>query len=202
MFIQDRQFSCYSEDCFFTKNWQEIFENRRVLVCSLTRFSQTFIKAYIRHIEIYAELYKLLGIDQVYFITKNSPWVLLNAGTRTRTLETLGDVDNNFIRQLAEQQNITSRDVNFLSRYWNFQVLINNGQVERIDQQPIDSYFKQFIQETKRIDILQHLGPKNEHYLWSPTFLKFSPFNGIVYYWRLHPNTDLKKYLFDTHNKQ
>jgi hypothetical protein len=156
---------------------------------------------YVRDIVLYSEMYKLLGVDEVYFLTKSGlPFATItNRGLVTSKefgLPCLGDRDAEFMVYLNNLVNNNAHSPLHLSYYWNFQVLINNGEVEQITQQPLDNCLVTMLKDTKNVEALKKIGLKNEKLIWTPTFLSRTlTLARDIYYYRLHPNFELKKHL-------
>ena len=167
-----------------------------MLFRSITRFPQVFLKTYIKDLSIYAEMYKALGVDEVYLVTGPKK-LALTALTNITSLPCLGDIDGRFAEYLNSQVNDIEYDSKFLSRFWNYQALITDGQVEHITQQPLDNYFKKLLADTKQFDVVKKLGLEHEKLIWTTTFLsRTTTLARQVYYYKLHPNLDLKRHLF------
>jgi hypothetical protein len=53
------------------------------------------------------------------------------------------------------------------------------------------------LKDTKNVEALKKIGLKNEKLIWTPTFLSRTlTLARDIYYYRLHPNIELKKHLF------
>lgn len=192
----EKQFELYDKNCFSTITGQDLFANRRILICSITRPALCFTQTYIRNIELYSSMYKLLGVDEVYFMIYSKP--LLHSLThRVHVMPILSDYSDEYITWLNAKTNNSTQDINFLKHYWSYQVLINDGEVEQITQQPIKNYLTTMLKETKNVKALKSIGLKNEKLIWTPVFLERSmTLARDIYYYNLHPNTALKKHLF------
>jgi hypothetical protein len=80
--------------------------------------------------------------------------------------------------------------------YWTYQVLINDGEVEQITQQPLENYLATMLKDTKNVLALKSIGLKNEKLIWTPTFLSRTiKLARDIYYYKVHPNIELKKHL-------
>ena len=116
---------------------------------------------------------------------------------RLTTLGRLSDINREFTAYLNTLVNTNDRDAAFLARFWNYQVLITDGAVEQISQQPLDNYLATMLKETKNVGLIKDLGIKNDSVIWTPTFLSRT-INAArdIYYYKLCPNTALKQHLF------
>jgi hypothetical protein len=150
----------------------------------------------MKDIEIYSEMYKLLGIDEIYFISK-SGLKFISLTSRSNILPCIAETGLEFTEHLNKLVNTNQHGSRFLSLYWNYQVLINDGKVEQITQQPLDNYVATMLKETKNIKAVKHLGLKDDTLIWTPSFLQRTiKLARDVYFYRLHPNMLLKKHLF------
>lgn len=194
----EKQFELYDKNCFSTTSWQEIFSGRRVLICSIVRPPLCFIQNYIIDLQIYREMYKLLGVDEVYLLSR-SRLGLVSLLNRT-TIPCMADVNSEFALHLNSLVNTKEYSKNHLSSFWAYQVLINDGEVEQITQQPLENYLATMLKDTKNIAALKAIGLKNEKLIWTPTFLtRTIKLARDIFYYRLHPNIELKKHLFSTY---
>lgn len=190
-----KQFLRYSENCFNFLSWDEITRQRRVLLVSITRRKAPFVATYVRHLSIWAEMYRQWGVDQVYLVTDDQRYNLLALDTLTKNLPTIGDVNHEFVSQLGQHCNLQHHSPHDLSQYWNYQVLINNGDIEKIYYQPMDDLLKNLVRDTKDIGLAKQIQPMERFHL-TPFFLKNSQWHTQkVLYYRLHPNIELKNYL-------
>jgi hypothetical protein len=216
MLNEDCRFNTYDGTTISEVSFNNIFANRRVLICSSTQSRQAW--SYYIDLAMAAESYKLLGVDEVYILSE-SLWThaFLNEHS---PLPSLSDIDNNFLTQLQALQNKTHQDIDFLSKNWAFQILINNGQIEQFYDQPTENYLKSMLKDgviksnSKFGHVIREVIMPNEHLIFTPTFLittSLIPASGIqkekqdfakfLYFYRLCPNIKLKQYLLDTCGK-
>jgi hypothetical protein len=141
-------------------------------------------------------MYKLLGVDEVYFMIYGK--TLLHSLThRVHAVPILADYGDEYITWINSKTNNSTQDIKFLKNYWSYQILLNDGEVEQITQQPIKNYLATMLKETKNIKALKSIGLKNEKLIWTPVFLERNiNLARDIYYYNLHPNTALKKHLF------
>ena len=180
-------------------SWSEVFTNRRVLLCSATRISSVFLLEYLQNLKAYAELYKLMGIDQVYLISSTNRFALALLHNVCPELTALYDVDLAFVNRLGD----TRKDANTVDRFklanfWNYQVLVNNGAIEQLYAQPFT--VAEILKYNDTRFSMSHMGPEfcKDSNLYTPMFLKCVPtITKSLFYSRLHPNLELKRYLLD-----
>ena len=157
-----------------------------------------FTQNYLIDLQIYREMYKELGVDEVYLISC-SRLGLVGLLNRTST-PCIADIDAEFTLHLNSLVNKKEYSKQHLSAFWAYQVLINDGEVEQITQQPLENYLATMLKDTKNISALKEIGLKNESLIWTPTFLtRTIKLARDIFYYRLHPNIELKKHLFSTY---
>jgi peroxiredoxin len=193
-----KQFLRHSENCFNFLTWQEITDQRRVLLVSVTRRKSPFVATYVRHLAVWAKMYQQWGVDQVYLITDDQRYNVIAVNTLSHDLPVLGDVGHEFVAELGANCGLERHSPRDLSQYWNYQALINNGDLERVFYQPMDNLVKNLIHDTKDISLAKQIHPLERFHL-TPFFLKNSQWHTQkVLYYRLHPNAELKNYLLTT----
>ncbi len=165
---------------------------------SITRRKAHFVATYVRHLNLWADVYRQWGVDQVYLVTDDQRYNVLAIDTFAKQLPVIGDIDHEFVSELAQHCNLQHHLPRDLSQYWNYQALINNGELERVFYQPMDNLVKNLIHDTKDILLAKQIKPMERFHL-TPFFLKNSQWHTQkVLYYRLHPNTELKNYLLAT----
>lgn len=197
-----KQFLRYSENCFYFSTWQELTQDRRILICSITRPQSIFISTYAQHLNVWAEVYKNWGIDQVYFITQDEQYNFLWVNNLSRSITVLADVECEFVKELGVYCNLSHHSPATLARYWNYQVLINREQLEKVYSQPMDNLCVNVLKHSKDLDLVRHIRT-TEHLHLTPFFLRnHASLTQRVLYYNLHPNTELKNYLLSTAGAQ
>jgi hypothetical protein len=193
-----KQFSHYSENCFNFLTWQELTQDKRILLCSITRPQSRFISTYVQYLNIWSEVYKCWGIDKVYLITHDEKFNLLWVNNLARSIPVLGDVACEFVAELSQHCGLQHHSDQTLAKFWNYQALVNRGQLEKIYFQPMDNLALNVLKDTKNAIMARHV-KSIEHLHHSAFFLRnHSELMEKILYYRLHPNTDLKNYLLTT----
>ncbi|CAB5214554.1 hypothetical protein UFOVP190_162 [uncultured Caudovirales phage] len=207
MLTNDRRLIAYDGHAQTDLSWNDLFAGRRILLCSAIRFGCS--RQYYKKLQIDAELYKLLGIDQVYLVTGvQFSQIILN---HTCPLTSLYDKDHQLIEMLKTVRNKTHQDTAFLSHYWAFQALFNNGELEHFNDQPTENYLKNMlidraVPDGKAASVISRLLVGKEDQFWTPPFLRrLNPtidsalnLTRTIFYYRLFQNTKLKQHLLDT----
>lgn len=143
-------------------------------------------------------MYRAWGVDQVYFVTIDEKFNLLWVNNLARNIPVLGDVDYSFVAELGKHCDLSHHGAETLARYWNYQALIKDGQLEQVYAQPMDNLSLNVLRDTKNTVMARHI-KDIEHLHLTPFFLRnhHELMQNILYY-RVHPNTELKNYLLTT----
>lgn len=200
MKFSDRFFSCKKQQHLSEISWHDLFTNRRVLLCTVTtRLNYSYFPQYISTVESSLAKYQDLGVQETYWLTHTAQGFITMEG-RTN-LPILKDKDG-FTPLLNSLVNKNQHSVEFLTKYWAYQVLIHDGEVEHITQQPLENYTVTFLKETKNIKLLREIGIRDDTLVWTPTFLSRTTDHAKnFYFYRLHPNLSLEHHLLDTCQK-
>jgi peroxiredoxin len=145
--MEDIVFSIYKNNKVQQITFQDLALNKRVLICSAVRITQYISDLYIRELLKQIPVYKQQGIDEIYVVINSSYGLygLARLDKMFPELEILADSDNKFVKWLSDEVKKTSPDLDTLSKYWTYQVLLNNGTVEKFYEQPTKDYIKHLI---------------------------------------------------------
>ena len=189
---------------------QDLFRNKRILICSIVRPWMNIPDQYADYLEAQKAHFQSLGIDEIYFVNSSDGLFLVAKYDLIHPeLVMLHDNDNGLVSYLREQQGKTDYTVEELSKYWSYQVLIEDGKIEKFYDQPLDKYVKHLVKAGLKLSLDTHKFVVTEGdrvTLFRPTLLPVeqervkSP-NGLIYYFNLWPNTKLEQYLIDTQHK-
>ena len=142
-------------------------------------------------------MYGNLGVDQVYLLIDDKKINSLWLANFAYNLPILGDTGLEFTQQLAQQYQLNHHTPEFLSQYWNYQALIQHGEIEQFYQQPVDNIIKQFVRDTKDLHTARR-AQAQEKSLYTPLVFRVEPdVTQKIFYYRLHPNVELKQYLIE-----
>jgi hypothetical protein len=203
-------FSIYKQETLKTIAYQDLLQNRRVLICSVVRPGTNLARQYINHLIEQTPVYQSLGIDDVYIINSaDGRFVLARFEINYPQLTALYDDDKLFVDYLRTKMN-KQQDLDTLSKYWSYQVLVNNGEIEKFYEQPTEKYIKNIVESGYKLHLGNHgifakLPEKvvlNRPYL-RPEEQYFEMINidekllvtGAVLYYNLWPNYPLQEYL-------
>lgn len=226
--MKDFSFSILKNNEVQQITFQDLALNKRVLICSAVRIAQYISELYIRELIKQIPIYKQHGIDEVYIINSCSGlFGLARLDKMFPEIAPLADTDNKFVKWLSAEVKKTSPDLDTLSKYWSYQVLLNTGKVEKFYEQPTENYIKHLIKsglkpstEQKKLFFTNNeqtalfrpiLKISEQRNLTTPTNRNEKKIIGtdIPYpyheciplefmYFNLCPNTKLNQYLLDT----
>jgi peroxiredoxin len=219
--MEDISFSIYHNNKIQTITLQDLALNKRVLICSAVRITQHWCDHYIKHVISQIPYYKQHGIDEVYIVNSDSGlYGLARFDTHFPQLPVLSDTNGDFVTWVSELVNKTTPDLDTLSKYWSYQILLNNGQLEQFYEQPTENYiinlikagFKPskkmqefFIKEGEQVALFRANPSAKEQKFVTPDPRSEYPYHECnsfeLMYFNLYPNKKLNQYLLDT-NKQ
>jgi hypothetical protein len=203
--MQDIEFIYLDNGKIKSIKFQDIVSNKRVLFCSFTRPYEKMADSYAEYIASRVEFFKDCGIDAVYFVNSTHNKVLLYAynNRENNTVPLLYD-NLKFVNYIKKQRNIITRDTEFLSSYWNFQALFNNGVLEYFVDSSIDDPVKDAVKTDPGYlkyvkEFVPYSGADPNLVLWVPNFWFFSrpKLIKLIFYNHIWPNTILDQYLLD-----
>ena len=186
-------------------NLEDLFVGRRILLCSVCRIADYLTEQYLHYLKAAESQYQSLGVDAIVVITSSHgrfglAWIdKINVG-----LLTLYDSDHSCVEYLARIYN-KSLPTFHLSKYWSYQVLINDGNIEKFYEQPTENQLKHLI--NAHVNDVKFLSD-NKRYLkgsedaFNMTLLPIGPMQkydvgGRIFYYNLWPNKKLQEYLLE-----
>ena len=128
-------FKTFYRNQLATFDYDDLFADRRVLVFSIsnsyTRCSGVHIKNFERNYQRLLEL----GLDDVY-VVDSVDWLIGPMMDKKKTdIRGLPDRDMSFIKLAAEFAGRTE-NIDELSRWWQYMIIINHGEPEKIWSSP------------------------------------------------------------------
>jgi hypothetical protein len=209
--MEDISFSIYQNNKLQTITLQDLALNKRVLICSAVRISQHVTNLYIDEIIKQIPFYRANGIDEVHIVISNSgKFGLVRLEKLFPNIVTLLDNDLDFVTWIQQQVNKITPDIDALSKYWSYQVLLNNGQVEQFYEQPTENYTRHlikagfklnldyqkfFITEGDQVALQRPILTKEEQNYLVMNGDRCTPLEFM--YFNLCPNIKLNNYLLD-----
>jgi len=204
--MEDIEFSIYKNPILKKITAKDLFSNRRILICSVTRPMDHISLCYINNLYNLLPFYQKNGIDDIVLVNSSSKLFLLakyDAHDELNRLPFLSDSTLNFVsylRQLCEK----NQPIEFLAKFWNYQVLFNNGVLEHFSESSTTNPIKEAML-TDLWDFKRHgqryLHEKPELALWCDNLFISDRVPEktlkLVYYNHIWPNTKLNQYLVD-----
>jgi peroxiredoxin len=128
-------FKTFYHNQIATFDYDDLFTNRRVIVFSLTQWRTTCswdqTQGYIDNYDTFIKN----NIDDVYAVDSTDPLMTAWLDKKTKKIKGLPDRDMKFVKALADHYNYQKETFD-LARYWQYVVILNNGEPERIWHNP------------------------------------------------------------------
>jgi hypothetical protein len=200
--MQHISFSIYEHGEVKSRTLQDLLYDKRVLFCSVNQNNDPLTIKYIRHLADKRELYQQAGVDEVYLVNSSfGKYFLIRANTVFDWLPALSDNDNQFVTYLAQQTGRT-QSIDLLSKFWSYQALFSNGQLEQLYDQPTENQIDHLIAagHSDLLDKHKHISKHNEDLIFRRPLFNFGPeqsyeVGGRLHFYNLWPNIALDKYL-------
>jgi len=201
-------FSFYQDKKIQQITCRDLLRNKRVLVCSITRPFDRIATQYSEYLATKLAFYANSGIDAVYFVNSTHGLYYLSVypirvdGSK---IDLLVDPSKTWVAY-AKQLFSKSQDVDFLSKFWNYQVLFNNGEIEHFTESSLDDPLREATKFINPKEIKwvakEYITEDPKLVVWRPSLLMTSqkqiPVFQAIYYQNVWPNPKLDKYLVDT----
>jgi peroxiredoxin len=149
---------------FVEKTTHDLFGGKRVIVFSLPgAFTPTCSTYQLPGFEDNYEVFKKLGIDEIYVVSVNDAFVM-NAWARDlniKHVQTIPDGNCEFTRAMGME--VKKNNLGFGTRSWRYAAIINNGTIEKVFEEPgkSDNFSDDPYQETSPDNILSYLNMKS-----------------------------------------
>lgn len=133
--LKQLTFKTFYHNQMTTFDYDNLFANRRVLVFSITQFRTVSSQ---QHIENYIQYYHDIiahNIDDVCAIDSNDGLSIPMIDKKTKLIKGLSDQHMIFVESLANHYDY-KKSVQDLSRMWQYVVVINNGEPEKLWHNP------------------------------------------------------------------
>ena len=201
--MQNICFSILENDTVKTVTYQDLFRDKRILVCSSLRHIDSLEYRYVNtYLKPQRDLYKKYGIDDVYIVYSiGGSFALATYEVNCPGIKCLYDADLSFVTYLSQLLNKT-QSINTLASYWTYQVLLNNGELEQFYEQPTENHFDNLITAgySELVKNNAYLTKENEHLIFNRPSLNFGreqtyEVGGKLFYYNVWPNTKLDSYL-------
>jgi peroxiredoxin len=129
------EFKTFYRNQIHTFDYDNLFANRRILIASLNNLYTTCTGLYIKSFEnCYDELISL-GLDDVCLVD-SSDWLVGPMMDKKKTeIKGLPDRNLQFVSAVADHAS-NSNNIVDLARHWQYMMIINNGQPEKLWTSP------------------------------------------------------------------
>jgi len=133
--LKQLSFKTFYHNQMETFGYDDLFANRRVVVFSLTNFRTVCSGTHLRgFVDSYTQ-FKELGINDIYVVDSTDWLIGPYIDKRAPDLKGLPDRDMAFVRAVADYYNYQKETFD-LARYWQYIVIINNGEPEKLWHNP------------------------------------------------------------------
>jgi peroxiredoxin len=204
--MEDIEFSVYKNPILKKITAKDLFSNRRILVCSVTRPMDHISLCYINNLYELLPFYKQNGIDDIVLINSSRKLFLLakyDSHDELSRLPFLSDSTLGFVSYFQKLCN-KNQPTEFLAKFWNYQALFNNGVLEHFGESSTTNPIKEsMIADPWRVKNYgqRYLNEKPELALWCDNLFFTDQINKkilkLMYYNHIWPNTKLDQYLID-----
>ena len=128
-------FKTFYHNQITTFDYDDLFADRRVIVFSLTQWrticSWDQAQGYIDNYDAFIKN----NVDDVYAVDSTDPMMSPWLDKRTKKIKGLPDRDMQFVNALAEHYDYKKNTAD-LARYWQYVVLVDNGEPKRVWHNP------------------------------------------------------------------
>jgi peroxiredoxin len=128
-------FKTFHRNQLVTFDYDDLFSNRRVLIFSITNAYTRCSGLHIKSFELAYQKLLDLGLDNVYAIDSTDWLVGPMMDKKSADIIGLPDRDLKFVESVAELAN-NKNDINELARLWQYVIIINNGEPEKLWSSP------------------------------------------------------------------
>jgi peroxiredoxin len=121
-----------------TFGYDDLFANRRAIIFSITNFRTTCSTEQLCGYADNFKQFKELGVDEMYVVDSTDWLIGPYIDRRFPDLKGLPDRDMEFVRLLADHYEYT-RETLELAKYWQYVIIINNGEPEKLWHNPFNA---------------------------------------------------------------
>ena len=182
---------------------QNLISERRVLICSVTKHISSLHHNYFAYLNQIRKYYQNEIDDVILLNSNNGIYSQIRLERFDINLLYVSDSDTEFVSWLKTKQNKT-QSVSYLAKFWDYQVLLNNGEIECFYEQPTENRIDKLI-NSKLVDAeflkkFEQLAQFDERLIFDRCSLRYGDeqtdqFGGKLFYYNLWPNVKLEDYL-------
>ena len=183
-------------------NFESYLKNKRVLLCSICRLAQNLTEKYIKFLSSRQTIFKERGIDEICLINScDGKFGLYRIYRIASNLVSFHDVDLEVISWLSSQLN-KKQNINDLAKFWSYQVLLNDGLIEKFFEQPTENQRNDLLKQFKNLHSadVKNLLNQSDEMIFNRLELRNKKeqtyeYGGKIFYYNLWPNIALENYL-------
>jgi peroxiredoxin len=128
----------WENNSIVTSSADKLFKDKRILICSIHLPHNKLTHAYLKELTSCQEKYKNKGIEKIYIIDSyNDFWSMPIIDSFFPELTIVIDNNKQFINYLKDELN-KEQPIEFLTKSWTYQLLLNNCKVEQFYEQPTE----------------------------------------------------------------
>lgn len=204
----------WEENSIVSASIEKLFKNKRILICSIHLPHNKLTHSYLKELSTCQKKYKKYGIEKIYIIDSyNDLWSIPVIDSFFPDLTIVLDNNKQFLNYLKKKFE-KQQSIDFLSKNWSYQLLLNDCKVEQFYEQPTERRLDDLRSYLMREHYSKIKNSKNRMPFTMPTFLTHEEnliFNSrnnaglnrkTIWYYNLWPNTKLKEYLENTNNEK
>lgn len=122
--------------------FEDLFFGKRILFCSTESSRLRIMHHYYKHLSRCVRKYELQGIDKICVVDScDDNWTLATISTWFPSLVPLVDNEKSFLNHIRKQLK-KSQSIDFLSKNWIYQILIDNGEIEFFTEESTEDRFQ------------------------------------------------------------
>jgi len=195
-------------------SYDALFENKKILICSLPRYHEFVNHRYVRYLNELTNIYKdSCSLDAAYIVNSLPSSFFLRCGDSFwPDLISLHDESNKFLDYLKNLKN-KSESLKYLSKNWTYQALFIDKKLEFFAEQPLQKRHEEFLNFLKKtgeirkllkleekisVTTLRGIFKKSEEYAYERPInfsLDEKNLQDKINYYKLWPNKELEEYL-------
>lgn len=135
--VPETHFKILSGSGLSDLTYSDVFDKKRVIIFSLPgAFTPTCSSTHLPTFERLAPVFKKHGIDDIYCISVNDPFVMASwaKDQGAKNVKMLPDGNGDFTSQMGFL--VDKKDLGFGNRSWRYAMVVNNGEIEALFVEP------------------------------------------------------------------
>ena len=131
--VKDKRVSGDNKFKWSTVNTKELYDNRRIVIFAIPgAFTPICSNTHLPGYEKKYHQVKKLGIDEVYCLSVNDPFVMFQwcKNLKIKNIKPIPDGNGEFTKKMGALVN--KKNLGFGKRSWRYSMVVNNGIIEKI----------------------------------------------------------------------